>query len=221
MQTDLIRRAEVHAALGDPVRLAMVEDLAASDWSPGELSIRHGLAGNLLAHHLGRLAQAGLVERLISGGDRRRRYVRLRREGLSDLAIGAVRPDGRVLFVCTCNSARSQMAAALWHDLVGTPAASAGTRPAERVHPGAVAAAGRAGINLADTSPTQLDGALHADLTVTVCDRAHEDLNPPASWWHWSIPDPVAEGADAAFESALWTLDDRIRSLARSSLPAS
>ncbi len=98
---------EVHAALGEPARLAIVEDLALSDRSPGELSIRHGLPGNLLAHHLGKLEQAGLVERLVSGGDRRRRYIRLRSDALSGLGIAPARPQGAVLFVCTHNSARS------------------------------------------------------------------------------------------------------------------
>ena len=94
---------EVHAALGEPARLAIVEDLALSDRSPGELSIRHGLPGNLLAHHLGKLEQAGLVERLVSGGDRRRRYIRLRSDALSGLGIAPARPQGAVLFVCTHN----------------------------------------------------------------------------------------------------------------------
>ena len=58
MRAEFIRRAEVHAALGEPARLAIVEDLASSDRSPGELSIRHGLPGNLLAHHLASLGSA-------------------------------------------------------------------------------------------------------------------------------------------------------------------
>ena len=213
MRAELIHRAEVHAALGEPVRLAIVEDLAASDRSPGELSFRHELPGNLLAHHLGKLEQAGLVERLVSGGDRRRRYIRLRRDALSGLGIAPTRPQGSVLFVCTHNSARSQMAAALWQDRVGTPATSAGTHPAEHVHPGAAAAAWRAGLDLSGASPRQVDHIEAADLTITVCDQAHEDLDPAPSWWHWSIPDPVADGKAAAFESTLETLDARIRSL--------
>ena len=213
MRAEFIRRAEVHAALGEPTRLAIVEDLALSDRSPGELSIRHGLPGNLLAHHLGKLEQAGLVERLVSGGDRRRRYIRLRRDALSGLGIAPARPQGAVLFVCTHNSARSQMAAALWQDRVGTPATSAGTHPAERVHPGALAAAHRAGLDLSGSSPRGLNDAEQADLTITVCDQAHEDLDPPPSWWHWSIPDPVSDRRDEAFESALQALDGRIRSL--------
>ena len=195
------------------MRLAIVEDLAASDRSPGELTTRHGLPGNLLAHHLGKLERAGLVERLISGGDRRRRYVRLRRDCLAGLGIAAERPRGAVLFVCTHNSARSQMAAALWHDRIGTPVASAGTHPADRVHPEAMDAARRAGLDLSDAFPRELKDTEQPDLTITVCDQAHEDLDAPSSWWHWSIPDPLADGRPGAFESALKTLDGRIRSL--------
>jgi hypothetical protein len=49
---------------------------------------------------------------------------------------------------------------------------------------------------------------------VTVCDRAHEELTPPPSWWHWSIPDPVDDGSDAAFDAVIADLDTRIRTLA-------
>ena len=49
---DVAHRAALHAALGEPLRLAIVDDLAVSDRSPGELGERHGLSANLLAHHL-------------------------------------------------------------------------------------------------------------------------------------------------------------------------
>ena len=58
----LEERARRHAALGDDVRLAIVDDLLASDLSPKEIAHRHGLASNLLAHHLDVLEEAGLVE---------------------------------------------------------------------------------------------------------------------------------------------------------------
>ena len=101
---DLVKRAGRFAALGDPVRLALVDDLAASDRSPLELGRRHDLASNLLAHHLGVLERTGLVERIRSTGDRRRRYIHLRHEGLADLGVGVTVPEGPVLFVCTHNS---------------------------------------------------------------------------------------------------------------------
>ena len=54
---------------------------------------------------------------------------------------------------------------------------------------------------------------------VTVCDRAHEELDPDPSWWHWSIPDPVETGRPAAFDNALADLDTRIASLISHSSP--
>ena len=60
----LARRATIHAALADPHRLAIVDELALSDRSPSELRTRLQIGSNLLAHHLDTLAGAGLVERL-------------------------------------------------------------------------------------------------------------------------------------------------------------
>ncbi|MCD9624591.1 MarR family transcriptional regulator [Rhabdothermincola salaria] len=210
----LRERAEVHAALGEPVRLGIVEDLVASDRSPGELAERHHLSSSLLAHHLDTLERVGLIERRPSSGDARRRYVTLDPRRLDSLLVGPTVADDRIVFVCTHNSARSQLAAALWTRTTGAPADSAGTHPAERVHPGAVAAARRAGLDLSDARPRLLDPAqLHDTTVVTVCDQAHEELDPETTWLHWSIPDPVPLGTDAAFEDALTALEGRIGAL--------
>src|SRR5688500_17333016 len=107
MDLSVRERAAVHAALGEPVRLAIVDDLATSDRTPSALAARFELAGNLLAHHLDVLERVGLIERVVSSGDRRRRYVRLRQH--TDLTPGTQRRDGPALFVCTHNSARSQI----------------------------------------------------------------------------------------------------------------
>jgi len=213
MRRDLSQRAEVHAALGDPIRLGIVEDLAVSDRSPTELAQSSGLASNLLAHHLDVLDDAGLIERFVSAGDRRRRYVRLVRAPLADLAIAPHTAAESVLFVCSHNSARSQLAAALYRARTGRAASSAGTHPAERVHPGAVAAARRADLDLSDAIPRQLDTTDDVDVVVTVCDRAHEELRPAPHWRHWSIPDPAATGTDAAFDGVVAHLESRISSL--------
>jgi protein-tyrosine-phosphatase len=215
VRTEIERRAAVHAALGEPVRLAIVDELSSSDRAPSDLAARFGLAGNLLAHHLHVLERVGLIERVVSAGDRRRRYLRLRRGALVDVVGPGDRRGGRALFVCTRNSARSPLAAAVWRERTGGPAASAGTRPATRVHPGAAAAAKRAGLDLAGAQPRALDaGDLDADVVVTVCDRAHEELDPPDDWLHWSIPDPVEAGTRRAFDAALAELDERIAALA-------
>jgi protein-tyrosine-phosphatase len=211
--TSLAERAALHAALGEPVRLAIVEELGVSDRSPKELAARFAAPSNLLAHHLDVLEEVGLIERFVSAGDRRRRYVRLVRRPLAGLGLATARPRGSMLFVCSRNSARSQLAAALWTARTGGPASSAGTHPADRVHPGAVAAASRAGLDLRDARPRVLRPDEPVDLVVTVCDRAHEEIATEPGWWHWSLRDPVEAGNAAAFDAVITELDDRIRAV--------
>ncbi len=218
MDGTIERHAAIHAALGEPVRLAIVEDLSASDRAPSALATRHGLPGNLLAHHLDVLERVGLIERRVSSGDRRRRYVRLRHEALRDVALVGRARTGRALFICTHNSARSQLAAALWRERTGSPADSAGTHPADRVHPGAVGAAKRAGLDIRSARPRALRPAdTRVDLVVTVCDRAHEKLDVSPDWLHWSIPDPVEAGPARAFDTTLADLDERIAAISSTS----
>src|SRR5918999_6005354 len=73
----LVRRAAVHAALGDPGRLAIVDALLLGEASPSELQRLLAMPSNLLAHHVRVLEQAGVVTRHRSEGDRRRSYLRL------------------------------------------------------------------------------------------------------------------------------------------------
>ena len=82
------------------------------------------------------------------------------------------------------------------------------------MHPRAIAAARRAGLDLSKATPRRLDqiGKLPA-LVVTVCDQAHEELAPGAGWLHWSIPDPVEKGSRAAFDATLGELRERIAAL--------
>ena len=70
----------------------------------------------------------------------------------------------RVLFVCTRNSARSQLAAAAWARRSGIPAASAGTEPADRVHPRAVRVARRHGLAIDPTRTAAVAYAMRAGL---------------------------------------------------------
>jgi len=210
---DLQARAAMHAALSEPVRLAIVDDLSASDRSPKELAVRHRLPTNLLAHHLDVLEQVGLITRAASAGDGRRKYVRLVRAPLGELAVNAPRPRGRMLFLCSHNSARSQLAAALWTHRTGQPCESAGTHPAASVHPGAVAAARRVGLQIDDAVPRLVGRIPNGVQVVTVCDRAHEELVDQADWWHWSIPDPVAAGTRSAFDAVVAELDVRMATL--------
>src|SRR6201995_4791878 len=153
---DLARRAAVYAALADPARLAITDTLLTGDASPSELAGMVGMPSNLLAHHLHVLEQAGIITRRRSEGDRRRTYLQLVPGVLDSLRPPAARAALRVLFVCTANSARSHLAAALWRQASGVPAVSAGTHPAEAIDPGAVAAAGRHHLPLPRLRPRQI-----------------------------------------------------------------
>ncbi len=240
-------RARLYAALGEPVRLAIVDHLALGDASPGELGVVVGLPTNLLAHHLRVLEAAGLIRRVRSEGDKRRSYVQLRwdDEVVARLLSASVTGPGgivpRVMFVCTHNSARSQLAAAAWARVSLIPVACAGTRPAARVHPGAVEVGRRHGLRLGRARTHRVTDTVRAgDLIVAVCDHAHEELvaDPPGppgadgpgtdgpgagtiaapasgrTWLHWAVPDPVRVGTDEAFEAVYADLTHRIDRLA-------
>ena len=211
------RRAQVLQALGDPVRLAVVEHLRLQDLSPDRLAAALDVPGNLLAHHLKVLESAGVIERTHSQHDRRRTYVRLLDDSLDGLLPG---PEAlavpRVVFVCTHNSARSVLAEALWRQVSDVPSASAGTYPAERINPRARSAARRAGLDLDSAAPRSIDAVItDDDLLVSVCDSVNEELGPrPNPRLHWSVPDPSPAGTDAAFAAAVDDLRERVNHLA-------
>jgi len=136
-------------------------------------------------------AQAGLTDRLPAGG------------------------VPRVVFVCTANSARSQLAAARWNAISPVPAASAGTHPAVRVHPRAAAAGRRHGLKLGRGKPVAVQDILRdGDLVVAVCDNVHEELDAGRDRLHWSIPDPARVDTDEAFETAYADITRRVERLA-------
>jgi arsenate reductase len=125
----------------------------------------------------------------------------------------------RVLVLCTGNSCRSQMAEG-WinHDLGETwEARSAGTRPADRVHPVAVAVMAEAGVDISGGSPKLVDTVIDEswDLVVTVCDSAREScpvFPRPVEQIHVSFPDPVeAPGSDQEIEEVFRSVRDDIR----------
>ncbi|MFF5218847.1 helix-turn-helix domain-containing protein [Micromonospora sp. NPDC000442] len=219
--SSLAGRARTHAALGDPARLAIVDALTLGDASPGEIASRLGMPTNLVAHHVKVLTQAGLVVKVRSEGDRRRTYLQLRPETLAALATPRLSGVSRVVFVCTHNSARSQLAAALWRHRTRGAAASAGTQPAARVHPRAVAVAHRHHLDLDPTGTAHVADVVRSDdLVIAVCDNAHEGLTDQLRpRLHWSVPDPVRVDTDAAFESAYADLADRVARLAPAVLP--
>jgi protein-tyrosine-phosphatase/DNA-binding transcriptional ArsR family regulator len=207
---DLHQRARRLAALADPIRLAIVDELVVADRSPAELRRRIGIESNLLANHLDALQRAGVVQRSRSSGDGRRRYVHLLVGAFDGVLPRAGVAPQPALFVCTRNSARSQLAAAIWQRRTGIAARSAGTHPAARIDAGAIAAARRAGLAL-DGTPQGIDAVPELPaLVITVCDRAHEELDPPSGWLHWSVPDPTAVGTADAFDATVAELQARI-----------
>ncbi len=127
-----------------------------------------------------------------------------------------------MLFLCTGNSARSQMAEAVlnWKGRGRLHAESAGSRPAERVHPYAIETLGQSGVPWAGHVPRGVDGLEREpwNLVITVCDNAKEScpiFPGTAAMAHWSIPDPAAVRGDdtaqrAAFRDAFALLDGRI-----------
>jgi protein-tyrosine-phosphatase len=103
-----------------------------------------------------------------------------------------------VLFLCTGNSARSQIAEAILNRLGGGrfAAESAGARPAAQVNPLAIEALRESGIAWAGHPPRSLDGLMEEnwDFVITVCDKAKEACpifpgQPVVA--HWGMPDPA------------------------------
>ncbi|EHB57949.1 protein tyrosine phosphatase [Mycolicibacterium rhodesiae JS60] len=210
-----IRRAAIHGALADPARLAIVDRLLLADASPSELQALLSIPSNLMAHHLRVLEHAGVVKRGRSEGDRRRTYLRLIPEALEAMVPTASQQASRVVFVCSHNSARSQLAVAVWNRRSPLPASSAGTQPAAEVAPGAIETAQRHHLPMQPSAPVHIDDIVKpGDLVVAVCDNAHEELPADARRIHWSIPDPVRTGTPEAFDVAFDELTERINRLA-------
>jgi protein-tyrosine-phosphatase len=205
-------RARLHAALGEPARLAIVDTLMLGDAAPGEIARSLELPSNLVAHHVEVLIDSGLAVRSRSEGDRRRTYLQLVPGALAALTPPVVAAVPRVVFVCTRNSARSQLAAAYWARRSPIPAASAGTRPARRVHTRAVRVARRHGLSLGAARTAHVSEVVQGDdLVIAVCDNAHEHLAAAGqARLHWSVPDPAPADTDATFEAAYADIATRI-----------
>ncbi len=234
---------------GHPIRWSLLTRLARSDFRVQELGAWLQLPPNLVSYHLGQLRAAKLVTERKSSADERSVYYSLDLERFRALYLQAgeqlhpavagvgVGPgeEGqpgatpgmplRVLFLCTHNSARSQMAEALLRQLSQghIEAESAGSDPAERVHPLAVRAMEHLGIEMGQAYPKHFDRyrAQHFDAIVTVCDRVREVcpvFPDDPERIHWSFPDPgEAEGSEdeqyRAFEQTAVQLVTRIRLL--------
>ena len=218
-----------------PLRWRLLGELARSDRQVRELKALLGQPQSLVSYHLGRLRAAGLVTMRRSSADRRDAYysVDLARCGDSLAAAGAALHPGlhliappagelpggvRVLFACTGNSARSQMAEAFAEHLSGgaVRAVSAGSRP-KPLHPNAVLVMREHGIDIADRASKHLNAfaGQRFDYVISLCDRVREvcpEFPGHPQVVHWSIPDPAAVGgSDAETYPAFRAVADTLR----------
>ena len=224
--------------VADPQRWRLLAELGRSDRRVGELAEMVGQAPNLVSYHLGALRTAGLVTSRRSSADGRDSYYRFdpaRCRDLLDAAGIALHPalarphatsgrpparrtrKPRVLFLCTGNSARSQMAEALLdarsdHTVV---ARSAGSDP-KPLHADAVRVMADRGLDIAGRRSKHLDRFVHTDFdrVITLCDRVREvcpEFPGRPVTAHWSMPDPSTEPDGlAAFERAADEIDVRV-----------
>lgn len=232
--------------LAHELRWRLIEALARSDRRVQELVQLVGEPTNLVSYHLRQLRSQALVTERRSAADGRDVYYSLDLDRIRYLYLAtgerlhpgiAERPavlekEGearvarrvRVLFLCTHNSARSQMAEAILGKLGGdrVEVQSAGTE-VTRVHPLAVREMAERGLDISGWRSKSMDEFMgeRFDYVVTVCDNARESCpifpgDPERI--HWSIPDPSAvEGKEevrvSAFKRAADELTTRIRYL--------
>jgi ArsR family transcriptional regulator, arsenate/arsenite/antimonite-responsive transcriptional repressor / arsenate reductase (thioredoxin) len=226
---------------GHPLRWRLLSELARSDRRVGELCDLAGRRQSLVSYHLRQLRDGGLVSMRRSAADGRDSYYVLELARCGELlssagaslhpALAATTrprarrepgaPLARVMFLCTGNSARSQMAEALAGQLSGggLTAASAGSHP-KPLHPNAVRVMRERGIDISRRRPKHLSEFADErfDYVISLCDRVREvcpEFPGGPELIHWSIPDPAREpGSDEdtlpAFEQTASELCTRI-----------
>ena len=226
---------------GNPLRWRLLSELARSDRRVGELCALAGRRQSLVSYHLRQLREGGLVSMRRSAADGRDSYYVLDLPRCGELLAnagvalhpglaGQPRPGagsrqeavlGRVLFLCTGNSSRSQIAEALAERLSdgAVRAVSAGSHP-KPLHPNAVRVMRERGIDVAGRRSKHLSefAGERFDHVISLCDRVREvcpEFPGPPELIHWSIPDPAREpGSDEetlpAFERTAEELHTRI-----------
>jgi len=228
--------------LADPVRWQLLSELSRSDRRVVELTALSGRPQNLVSYHLRELRHAGLVSARRSSADGRDSYyrvdlarcghllgragaalqpgLRLEHRVSAPELIRATRPP-RVLFLCTGNSARSQIAEALLQERSGhtVETRSAGSHP-KALHPNAVRVMAARGIDISERRAKHVRrfARMRFDRVVTLCDKVREvcpewPSHPELA--HWSIPDPALGGESdevtyPAFERLAEELEARI-----------
>jgi len=206
-----------------PLRWRLLKELVRSDRAVRELMVLVDEPQSLVSYHLRLLREGGLATARRSSADGRDSYYAIDltacREALQS-AGGSLHPSLRlgpaaphclgtrrsrrrpsVLFLCTGNSARSQIAEALLERMsTGTiQTASAGSHP-KRLHPNAIRVLRTYGIDISANRTKHLDEfrSQRFDTVVTLCDRVREvcpEFPSRPELVHWSVADPALEGA--------------------------
>jgi protein-tyrosine-phosphatase/DNA-binding transcriptional ArsR family regulator len=227
---------------GDPVRWQLLRELARSDRRVHELTALTGRPQSVVSYHLGQLRSAGLVSARRSSADSRDAYYRVDLPELGRLLAGTGRavhpglqltagmaaaagPPGvaapRLLFSCTGNSGRSQLAEALAaaRSQGRVEAASAGSHP-KPVHANTVRVLRERGIDVGACRSKHLStfAGQRFDYVITLCDKVREvcpEFPGHPGYIHWSIPDPALSGEDdeatlPAFREIAAEVDTRV-----------
>jgi protein-tyrosine-phosphatase/DNA-binding transcriptional ArsR family regulator len=225
---------------GHPLRWRLLSELARSDRRVGELCELADRRQSLVSYHLRQLRDGGLVSMRRSAADGRDTYYVLDLARCGELLASAgvsLHPglaptprtrrkrrrsaSARVLFLCTGNSARSQIAEALAEQLSdgSISAASAGSHP-KRLNPNAIRVMRERGIDISGRHAKHLStfAGESFDYVISLCDRVREvcpEFPGGPKLIHWSIPDPAREpGSDEetlpAFEHTARELHARI-----------
>jgi protein-tyrosine-phosphatase/DNA-binding transcriptional ArsR family regulator len=223
--------------VADPLRWQLLDELGRSDRRVGELCELVGKPQSLVSYHLRELRSGGLVSARQSAADRRDTYyqgnIRRFAEVLSatgttlhpairlaaidvELPAATRGPKRRVLFLCTGNSSRSQIAEALLHrrSRGAFIARSAGSHP-KPLHANAVRVMAERGIDISSNRSKHLDRFAQEpfDRVITLCDKVREvcpEFQGQPETAHWSMSDPAAEGddPDSSYRAFLRTADE-------------
>ena len=242
MQPSLTEPPAFAQLASHPVRWRLMQELVRSDRSVSELTTLVGEPQSLVSYHLRLLREGGLATVRRSSADRRDSYYSLDLAACRTswgVAGGALHPalsvseaplpctrlqrtNPRVLFLCTGNSARSQMAEALITAMSSgaVRAASAGSHP-KALHPNAVRVLRRRGVDISGNRAKHVDEFVtqRFDTVITLCDRVREvcpEFPSHPALVHWSIPDPAADGAAnrASWPAFVRTADELERRIA-------
>ncbi|HEX6480709.1 MAG TPA: metalloregulator ArsR/SmtB family transcription factor [Ktedonobacteraceae bacterium] len=243
-----VQSPDILKLLAHDVRWKILSLLAHSDYCVQEMVRFLEQPQNLVSYHLRRLHNHGIVSERRSTADGRDIYYSLNLEKLQALyftsagvlhpalSIAQISPAEeiivfphkpiRVLFLCTGNSARSQIAEGLLRHLSKgqVEAFSAGSDP-RKLHPYAVGVMASMGIDISQQRAKHFDEFLGQSFhhVITVCDRVKEICptfpgNPEPDHIHWSLPDPsLMDGSEeekyAVFEQIAQQLQTRIHYL--------